>query len=263
MLGICLHHRHVLAGMAWRSLLGGRTGQSGGLFWVFAQPLIYIAINLTVFITLFRSRIEINGIIHEDYEVFALTGMIPWLLFADALGRAGSVVRDGRSLIRHGANLPPELIPMASLLAQSVPFLAQMALLSVWVGASYSVPLINWLILLGALALTAVMLTGITLLLAPLGARMRWLGEVIRIYCVVGIYLCPVFYTGEQMPESLRLVMALNPATYLIQTFRDALFLRQAPHWESWAVMATLALLVYLAGRVIFTRSASHLADLL
>ena len=238
-------------------------GQASGLFWVFAHPLIYIAVNLTVFVTLFRSHIEIGGAIRDDYEVFVLSGMIPWLLVSDVVGRAGSVMRDGRSLVRHGANIPNELIPFAALLAQAVPFLVQVGLLAGWVAASASMPAKAWIMLAGALVVTGVTLAGLTLILAPLGARWRGTNELIRIYCLVGIYLCPVFYTGEQMPAPLRLIMTANPATLLVELFRDALFFRHAQQPATWAIAAGFAVLALGVGRVVFARSAPRLADYL
>lgn len=252
----CLYHRHILAGLAWRSLLGGRHGQSGGVFWAFAQPAISIAVYLTVFLTLFRSKVEIGGIVHNDYEVFVLSGMIPWLLISDVVSRAGSVLRDGGSLIRHGANIPPELIPVGTWLAQTLPFLLQLLLLVVWIWVAEGMRPLAWVMLAGALTITLAATAGLSMLLSAVGGLWRGLGEFTRIYVMIGIFLCPVFYTGEQMPAAMRLALDINPATWLVRIYRDALFLQQPSQPAAWALAVTLAVAVLIVGRLVFSRAA-------
>lgn len=231
-------------------------GQSGGLFWAFAQPSISIAVYLTVFLTLFRSKVEIGGVVHSNYEIFVLSGMIPWLLISDVVSRAGSVLRDGGSLVRHGANVPPELIPVVTWLAQTLPFLLQLLLLVAWIWVSEGMRPLAWVMLAGALVITLAATAGLSMLLAAVGGLWRGLGELTRIYVMTGIFLCPVFYTGEQMPAPMRVALEINPATWLVRIYRDALFLQQPSQPAAWAVAVALALAVLIAGRLVFSRAA-------
>lgn len=260
MLRTCLDNRTFLAELAWRSLMGGREGMRGALFWTVAQPMISVAVSLTVFLTVFRSRMEVGGVVRDDTEVFMLSAMVPWMLLSDVVARATSVLRDRGSLVRFGASVRMELIPLGVLAAQWVVFLLQMLLLVGWMAATRHLDAWACVLLAGALAVMAVAAIGITLLLAPLGVLWRGSAELARLYCTVGIFLAPVFYGVEQMPAPLRAVMTANPATHLIQLFRDALFFQQVTAPLSWLIAVTFAALAFAAGRLFFNRQAPRLA---
>lgn len=256
----CLENRGFLARLAWRSLIGGRQGMRGALFWTVVQPLVTVAVSLTVFLTIFRSRLEVGGVVRDDTEVFMLSAMIPWMLIADVVSRAPAVMRDGGALIRAGASVPLQLLPLGVLTAQVATFLLQLLLLVAWVAATRHLGGGALVLLAGALALTVVAATGLCLLLAPIGVLWRGSAELARLYCTMGIFLAPVFYTSEQMPSALALVMRLNPASHLIQLFRDALFFQTVTAPASWLWAAAFAVLAFAAGHALFHRQAPRLA---
>ncbi len=74
------------------------------------------------------------------------------------------------------------------------------------------------------------------------------------------MYLTPVIYPVELLPESVQNLLRINPLFHLIQPFRAILVDGRPPSVESLLVSSSFALFSLLAGWWLFTRKARDYA---
>jgi len=78
---------------------------------------------------------------------------------------------------------------------------------------------------------------------------------------VLLMFISPIAYTQEMAPAGLKLVVELNPISYLIEGYRNALLYNQFPNVRGLVIFGGLALLVLLAGYRYFMHLRRVLPD--
>lgn len=69
------------------------------------------------------------------------------------------------------------------------------------------------------------------------------------------LFVSPVGYTPEMVPENLRFALWLNPVHYLTDTFRAPLFYGRPPSLEMLRIYAPLCLAVFCLGGTLFKKT--------
>jgi len=235
-------------------------GTVGGVVWTVLQPLLLVATYWFVFTFGFKLVIVTN----VPFVLCFIAGLAPWLLFAEALTTAtGSVVANGH-LIRKMV-FPSEILPVVHLLAATVVHLGVIAVVVAVVFAHGRVP--GW----AALQLpyyglaTLVLALGLGWLLAALQVFFRDVARVATAVLNIWFWLTPVVWPLELVPERWHSVLALNPAYYVVQGYRDTL-LYDTPFWARPAEAAVfwfVALSLMLIGAAIFRRLKPEFAEVL
>jgi lipopolysaccharide transport system permease protein len=109
--------------------------------------------------------------------------------------------------------------------------------------------------------LHVVLLWGLALFLSVMAPYFRDLSEFMRIFLVINIYLMPVMYVPNMVPEALRFVLVVNPFSHLIWCYQDLIYFQSIAHPVSWGVVAFISGGAVLLGSYVFIRLRSHLAS--
>jgi lipopolysaccharide transport system permease protein len=264
------------AGAAWRPLLQRELdtlrhfaaadlrqrfhGNLAGLGWALLAPLIQLAVFAFVFVVVFKARMP--GMDGSAYVAYLALGMWPWFAFTEALVRGGSALNDNVALLNKVA-MPTHALVLgrvfAAFLVHGGGFLAVLVALSL-----YGLP-IDWSGLPLALAgwlLFLLFAIPFALMVAALSVFVRDTQQVLPFLLSALMFLSPVFYAFDQVPEAARAVLSANPLAVLVVLVRDALF--ATPTSFSGSPLALpLALLGALVAFVIYRRLAPHLQDFL
>ena len=102
---------------------------------------------------------------------------------------------------------------------------------------------------------------GLSWLFAGLGTYVRDIGQVLSMAVTALMFLSPIFFPVEALPESVRGWMALNPLALVMTQTREVLL---AGHWPDWAALALQLLAcggVALAGAAFFRLARRGFAD--
>lgn len=228
-----------------------------GLAWVILQPLIPAVVFAVVFGTF--ARLPSDG---SSYLLFALSGMVIYVLFATAASRAGTAFLRDSALVTK-VYFPRSLLPLASGASATVDFLVALAVLAVLslvtdvvpVGAIATLPFVT----LAALSLGL----SLGLAIAALSARYRDFAIALPFLLQVLLYASPVVYSIELIPAHLRTLYSLNPLVGLTQTFRWAVLGGQAPSAESLVAGAATGLVASLVCIYIYRSQSRDLADVI
>jgi lipopolysaccharide transport system permease protein len=248
-------YRELLYFLVWRDVKVRYKQTAIGAAWAILQPLIAMAIFTAIFG--YFARIPSDGL---PYPVFALAALLPWNLFAQALGRgATSLVGSAQLLTK--VYFPRLLIPVAAGVLPAIDFvvsLAALAGLMVWYGV---VPTWRLLALPGFLLLALAAAVALSLLLAPVNVRFRDVGHAVPFLIQVWMYASPVVYPTSLVPERWRLLYALNPLVGVIEGVRWAVLSTPDPDVAAMAVSVAEVAGLLLGGLLWFRWLDATYAD--
>lgn len=254
-------HRQLWRRMAERDLRQRYAGSALGFAWAAISPLLFVAVYAFIFTFVFRGRLSPEAPT-EQYALYVITGLLPWVAFADIAGRATQTMSEHRQLVKFVV-FPVEILPLTSLyttaLSQSVGLLAVLAL-ATWVrhGLDASILLLPLIVLL-----QIIFLAGVAWLLGALGVVFRDVKELVSVALMVGMFLTPIFYVERDVPAPLRLLVELNPLAHLVRLYRDVFLGAGLEHGTSMLVFGVVAVLTLIGGFYVFERLRLLLSDLL
>ncbi len=252
-------YRELLFFLAWRDVKVRYRQTVLGVAWVALQPLLSVA----VFTLLFGRLLKVpSGAM--PYPVFAFAALLPWSFFSASVTRCVTGLVGSAHLIAK-IYFPRLLIPLATVLAVLVDLAVSFAFL-LGLMAYYGIGM-TWRFSLVPLALLWLVGTtiGVGLWLSALNIRYRDVGQVVPVLMQIWMYVTPVIYGVELIPERYRPLAALNPMTGVVETFRYALLAGDATPRSfaasGFAASALLSLCILVLGMAAFRRIERTMAD--
>jgi homopolymeric O-antigen transport system permease protein len=245
-------YRELLYFLVWRDVKIRYKQTAIGGAWVLLQPLFYVAIFTVV----------IGHWGHEQtlgvpYALLAYAGILPWMLFANALAMSTKSIVENQALVTK-VYVPRVLIPVAPVLSGLVDFtvgLLPLIGLFVWYGRTPSAHVwtLPFFLLFAIVAAIAV-----TLWLAALNVKYRDVQYTVPFLVNAWFFATPIFYSVLRIPLAWRPWIGINPMAGVVQGFRWALFgngIAQVGHLMLVSFGATFVLLI---GGIAYFRSVER-----
>jgi lipopolysaccharide transport system permease protein len=243
-----------------RDVKGPFAGSMAGAAWTLIHPLATIAVYIVVFSQIIRVQVTPEETGTADFAVFFLSGMFPWLMFADGLNRAAGSLLGNANLITKVV-FPVELLPACAVLSALLVNGAGMVLLLVYLAVKGYLAL-SWLGLLLVIPLQLLFTWGLASFLAAVCVFLRDVREFLGIVLMVWFFVTPILYPPSMLPEGIRNLARLNPMAVLIPMYRDLLLKHQIEP-ASFLYMLVLSLSCYCAGAWFLMRARPAFGDVL
>jgi lipopolysaccharide transport system permease protein len=217
-------YRRVLSYFSTKYVQGMYKGTTLGPFWLFARPLLPLAISAFIFGNLLD--VPSDGI---PYFLFFLTGNCAWMLFERGL-RLVTRSFDQSSGLMKKVYFPRLIAPFAAILPSLVNFGIFLALL-VAVSVYYYFTKQHWYLIVGprlllaalAIVLTLFFTVAVGLWTSVLQSRFEDLKFGLRYLTRFWFYITPVIYPMSQVPPQHRWLVYVNPMAPLVETYKWAL----------------------------------------
>ena len=212
-------HRDLIYYLARRDVVIRYKQATVGALWVLIQPVLLAGI-FSLFLGRYGGLQGESGI---PYPLYALTGIVMWLMFAECLGRISQSTVSSEPLISK-IYFPRTVIPVAAVIAPVVDF-SLTFLVVVAVTLAYGVtPDIQILAAPLFVALAVIAALGAGLWLSALNVKYRDVTLIVPFLLLGGLFLTPNFYSFDIVPGSLQpIIYALNPMVGVVEGFRWAL----------------------------------------
>jgi lipopolysaccharide transport system permease protein len=228
-----------------------------GVSWVILQPLIMMAIFTVIFGRL--AQIPSDGV---WYPVFALTAIIPWNFFAQAISRSATALVGNANLVSK-VYFPRMVLPLSMVVAPMVDLALSLVLLFgllIYAG----IPLTLKILTLPAFILVAMLTAmGISFFISAANVKYRDVGHAIPFVIQIWMFVSPIVYPVSLVPEHWRWLYGLNPMAGVIEGFRWALLGQTAPDLILLAESCLVLLAVLCASLVYFSRMERQFADVI
>ena len=255
-------HRFLIWQMTKREVIGRYRGSVMGLMWSFLNPVLMLAVYTFVFTVVFNARWGTESNSKGEFAIVLFAGMIVHGLFAECANRAPGLILNNVNYVKKVV-FPLEILPWVTLGSALFHAGVSFAVLLIFYAVTHSS--LNWTaIFLPALLLPLALLTmGVAWFLASVGVFVRDVGQTIGIVTTIMLFLSPVFYPVSALPEQLRLLLLLNPLTFVIEQVRSVLIWGNMPDWIGLAVYSLCSVAVAWTGFFCFQKMRKGFADVL
>ncbi len=228
-----------------------------GAAWAIFQPLV-----LMIIFTLVFSYILPTDTGSIPYPVFSYTGTLTWTLFANSLTFAIPSLVANMNLVSK-IYFPREILPIASVLVGLVDFVIA-SLLFIPLLIAYQVPVGPAILFVPLIVLVQTAFTiALSLFASAVNVFFRDVRFVVPLGLQIWLYLSPVIYPLERVPESLRPIYMLNPMATLIDSYRRAILFNQMPNWPYFALTTLVSLVALILAYRYFKRMEREFADVI
>ena len=259
-LGMLHARRELIIELVKRELRDRHAGQSLGVVWAFGHPLLLMIVYTVLFAYVFPTRFG-EGSSAADYSVNVLAGILSWLAFQDLLSRAPSIMLSHTSLVKQIV-FPTEVLPVKTAIASLLPYVLGLLFTLSYAGwhgnlSWFSLNLI-WIIMCQAAAMV-----GTAFLLSATGVFLRDLREIVQVFNTINLFAQPILYNPYSTPEWLQYIFAINPFSYLVWCWQDALYYGSIEHPAAWVLLPLGSFFMLGFGWIVFERTHHSFGDAL
>ena len=216
-----------------------------GYIWSILNPLLIMLVMTFVFSAMFKRNIE-------NFPVYLLIGRTTYEFMRSSTNSAMNSVTGNAALLKK-TYIPKYIFTVAKVTSGLADFVFSLGALLIVMIVTRS-PFFWQMILLPVLFIQLYLFCmGLGFLLAALHVFFRDIQYIYHAVTTVWMYLTPIFYPIESLPNSLQiLIKTVNPMYYYVQFFRDVALYGQLPgpriFWGCWIwgiVMMILGLWVF------------------
>lgn len=230
-----------------------------GAVWAILQP-ISLAVVFSVFLGLLAHVPSRVGI---QYPLFALSGMVMWLYFTQAVSRTSSSTVDSAELISK-VYFPRMVIPIAAVVPPLIEFAIAFVVVIGAMLAYGHVPQWEILLIPFPVLLAMAVALGFGLWLSALHVRFRDVALVVPFMIQVGLFITPIVYPLAIIPHHLQWLYALNPVVGVLEIYRWCLFpANGGPAWYVVAVPIVASIMLIISGSIYFAHAEREFADVI
>ncbi|PRY66352.1 lipopolysaccharide transport system permease protein [Vreelandella songnenensis] len=256
-------HRDLIITMTKRDVAGRYRGSVLGLFWSFLNPVFMLLVYTFVFSVVFNAR---WGVTEEEtstqFAVVLFAGLVVHSFFAEVLSKAPGLILGSSNYVKKVV-FPLEILPAIAL--GGAIFHTAISLLVLQVAYLFFTGIPPWTIVLTPFVFfpLAILSLGLAWMLAALGVFLRDIGQFIGVIITVLLFLSPIFFPIDRLPEEYQILILLNPLTFIIEQAREVLIWGRLPDWTGLAIYTFFSTVFAWAGYAWFQKTRKGFADVL
>lgn len=217
-----------------------------GYVWSLLNPLLMMCVMTLVFSYMFRFDIP-------NYPLYLITGQTLWSFFNESTNMSMYSVLQNGALIKK-VYIPKFIFPISRVLSSFVTMsfsLAAILIVMVFTKAPF-----YWTILLFPIPLFFLLLfaMGIGMVLSALSVYFRDITHLYGVVTLAWMYLTPIFYPANALPERVLPIIHANPMYSYITFFRNIVLYGAVPEPVMWLQCALMSLAALAVGLVVFRK---------
>ena len=250
--------RELFLFLAWRDILVRYKQTSIGLAWSLIRPFLTMIVFTVIFGRL--AKLPSEGV---PYPILVYAGMLPWQFFATSFTDASNSLLNNSNMLTK-IYFPRLIIPVSTVIVNLVDFLISFIILvglMIWYHFAPS-----WSILFLPLFLILAILTalGAGIYVAALNVKYRDFKYIVPFVVQFGLYISPVGFSSNVVPDKWRLLYSINPMVGIIDGFRWSI-LGGDSHIFLPGMIISIAFIFFLFifGIIYFRKTEKSFADII
>ncbi|WP_421988765.1 ABC transporter permease [Roseococcus sp.] len=256
-------HQELILRLAKREVSQRFQGSVLGIAWMLLTPLLTAAVFTFVFSAVFQTRW--GGATPTgpfDFAILLLVGMAVHGIFAEAVGRAPTLILSQASYVTK-VIFPIEILPVVAVATAIVNAVITVAI--VVVGQLLLNGVVHWTALLWPLVIAPYLIFVVALVIffSACGIFLRDLSQIVSLLITVTLFLTPIFYPLNAVPGAFRTLMRLNPLTSIVEQSRTVIVFGGLPDFFSLALYTVCSLTALALSFWLFQRLRPGFADVL
>lgn len=215
-----------------------------GVLWSLINPLMMMIVLTIVFSAVFRHNID-------NFPLYVLTGRLIYSFFSESTSFAMDSILSNGQLIKK-VYLPKYLFPISRIVSSyitSIVAIIPIFLVMLITGVPFRWTMLQLIIPL--LLLLAISL-GIGLILSTIAVFFNDIKHLYSVILMILMYMTPIFYPAEIIPEKYRIIVELNPIYSILNMFRDSVQYQRLISIEDFLFSLFYAVIYLIGGLFIF-----------
>lgn len=229
----------------------------GGYLWAVLEPVAGIALLTAVFSIGFRSPV-----LGTSFAMFYATGMLPFILFTDLVGKVGQALNYSKQLLAYPRVTFVDAIVARFVLNLMTQILVSYAVLGGIVALFETRVVVDGMVLVRAYALAAALALGLGTFNAYMLVRFPIYQRVWSIAMRPLFLLSCVFYLFDNLPEPYRGWLWYNPLVHVIGLIRRGFYPNYDALYVSEVYVLAVSLVALVAGLMLLRRDHRMLLEL-
>jgi len=255
-------YHELLSSFIKRDILIRYRGSFLGILWSFLNPLFLLLLYTFVFSVILGIRFPGSTAI-SAYSINLFCALIPWLAFSETIGRAPSLILSNVNLVKKTV-FPLEILPVMAASTGFIHALISLLILFVAVIIAHGQLLYMTVFLLPIVMIPQILFTvGLAWMLSSMGVFVRDLGELVRIFLTAWMFLTPIMYPLEVIPERYRGYALINPMAVIAEGYRALIIKGALPDWKGLLWVSFLGVFMAAMGYLWFMKTKKAFADVI
>lgn len=201
-----------------------------GIAWSVLNPLLLVIVYSFVFGVIFNARWSGPDNESASFAIILFAGLIPHSFLSEVFSKVPGIIAGNANFVKKLVFPLEILVPVelcAALFNASISCLVLSAL------HLYSGGVFTGTLFYAPLMLCAVVpsILGLSWFIAATSVYFRDMGQIIPIVTMLLLFLCPIFYPYDAIPDAYRSYLLLNPLTIPVEQFRAVLLFGAHPDW--------------------------------
>jgi len=251
-------YRELLYFLAWRDILVRYKQTVIGIAWSVVRPFLTMVVLSLVFGKL--AGLPSQGV---PYPILVFAAMLPWQFFAGSLtGSSNSLI--GNSNLISKVYFPRMIMPFSAAVCNLVDFFISFIILLMLMGWYRFTPSLQILAVPVFLLWALIVALGFGLWLAALNVQYRDFTHIVPFLVQFGLYIAPVGFSSNVVPERWKVFYSLNPMVGVIDGFRWAILGEQNRIFMP-GLLTSLAItcVLFISGVWYFRKTEKRFADVI
>jgi lipopolysaccharide transport system permease protein len=226
-----------------------------GFAWSLLNPVLIAALYYVALSVFMRFKME-------NYPLFLLSAIFPWNWFSASLLMSVTTLTNQSDLIKK-VIFPKQFLVLSLICGQLATLICSLPVLAAVAVYSGVKPGAEWLFGIPILIIIQFMIVaGISLAASVMNVFFRDLDYITSLFVNMLFWVTPVIYPLSFIPGKFRMVLALNPMMYLIQSWRD-LIMTNTINWKHIGISFITALIMLGLGSWIFEKLSARFDEVL
>jgi lipopolysaccharide transport system permease protein len=200
--------------MAWRDILVRYKQTAIGLAWSIIRPLLTMIVFTVIFGRI--AKLPSEGV---PYPILVYAAMLPWQLFSTSFTDASNSLLTNSNMLTK-IYFPRLIIPVSTVIVNLIDFLISFVILIGLMIWYHFVPSLSILFLPFFIVLSIATAVGAGLYVAALNVKYRDFKYIVPFVVQFGLYISPVGFSSNVIPQKWKLLYSLNPMVGIIDGFR-------------------------------------------
>jgi lipopolysaccharide transport system permease protein len=219
-----------------------------------------LAVYSFVFGLVFKARWSVDA--ERNFALILFTGLILHSLLAESLVKAPGIIISNVNYVKKVV-FPIEILAWISVLSSAFHFFISLVILFFALLIMGEPVHLTWLYLPTIFFPLLAVCLGVSWLLASLGVYLRDISQITSILATILLFLCPIMYPIEAIPEAYRGYIMMNPLSFLVEQARAILIFGVRPDITGLLVYSAVALTFCQLSYVWFSKTKRGFADVL
>lgn len=240
-----------------RSIITRYSQTTVGLLWAVLQPLLSSLVYILVFSVI--ARVSTAPV---PYPLFVVTSLVFWSYFQRiVISGSASVVTNLEIVTR--VSFPREFLPLGVAVEAFVDLLIGIVIIAV-LFVIYQQPLTPYILLaIPILVIHTCLAVGLAFLLAGFSSYVRDLFQIMPILMQLLLYVSPVIYPINVVPNSVRMLYFFNPIGLIFAAYQETILFGGFSYGRELVAVAIFSFVLLFIGYRFFKKTEWRFADIL